>query len=151
MPLSREHARTSCFQIAISRFESSRPSQPVLGPFRTHGLRFIPKTWVALLVRRDLQGVRSPYSQTQEMRGQFAESLRPLSRIFPFSGDSRRRPGSITLRGGRGTHFEAHQAATGPCSIGQRWWPMSGLGALVDTITSFSWKSSLRPSWWLPS
>ena len=29
---------------AIRRFESWRPSQPVRGPFRTHGLRFIPET-----------------------------------------------------------------------------------------------------------
>jgi hypothetical protein len=38
-------------------FRLGRPSPN--GPFRTHGLRFIPKTWVTLLVRRDLQEVRA--------------------------------------------------------------------------------------------
>jgi hypothetical protein len=32
--------------------ESCHPSQQRWGPFRTHGLRFIPETWVTLLVRR---------------------------------------------------------------------------------------------------
>jgi hypothetical protein len=30
-----------------------------VGPYRTHGLRFTPRTWVTLLARRDLQGVRA--------------------------------------------------------------------------------------------
>src|SRR4030088_1437832 len=32
------------FDSTMRRFESSRPSQAVRGPFRRHGLRFIPKT-----------------------------------------------------------------------------------------------------------
>jgi hypothetical protein len=43
-----------------------QPSSP--GPFRTHGLRFIPKTWVTLLVRRDLQGVRACKSRRRSIR-----------------------------------------------------------------------------------
>src|SRR6266852_3360855 len=53
--LSSESIRQSCAMrlrsrrmvvtdSAIRRFESSRPSQPVRGPFRRHGLRFIPET-----------------------------------------------------------------------------------------------------------
>ena len=40
----------------ISEFESFQASQPVRGPFRTHGLRFIPETWVTLSAERDLDG-----------------------------------------------------------------------------------------------
>jgi SAM-dependent methyltransferase len=38
------------------------------GPFRTHGLRFIPKTWVTLLARWDLQGVRACKSGRRNTR-----------------------------------------------------------------------------------
>jgi hypothetical protein len=53
-------------------------------------------------------GIRSPGSQTREMRGQFVESLRPLPRIFPFSGDWRWRQGSMaTARRGRSPNDRA--------------------------------------------
>src|SRR5262249_2815259 len=69
------------FDSAIPRFESWRPSQPVQGPFRTHGLRFIPEKWVTLWscpvigrseAARSLQRYGGPRS--------LAASLRPRSR-----------------------------------------------------------------------
>jgi len=40
-------------------------------------------------------GASSPRSQSVILGGQIAESLQPIARIFPFSGDYRRRLGSI--------------------------------------------------------
>ena len=40
-------------------------------------------------------GASSPRSQSVILSGQIAESLQPTARIFPFSGDYRRRLGSI--------------------------------------------------------
>ncbi len=75
----------------MREFESFRSSQavrwsekprPIVGEMPTIGglLRF---------------GGRSPGSQSRELRGEFTESLPPHVEIFPFSGDARRRPGSI--------------------------------------------------------
>ena len=90
LPLSRGHARASCFQIAISRFESFRPGQAV--PRSENGSRVKGE-------RPAIGGLsrfrhRSPSPQFREMRGQFVESLQPRPRIFPFSGDFGQRPGA---------------------------------------------------------
>jgi len=46
-----------------------RPGEPrQIGLFRTHGLRFIPETWVTLLVRRDFRSVRACMSPGRSTR-----------------------------------------------------------------------------------
>jgi hypothetical protein len=44
--------RTPDFESGGLGFESLRARQYFAGPFRTHGLRFIPETWVTLLLRK---------------------------------------------------------------------------------------------------
>jgi hypothetical protein len=80
------------FQIAISRFESSRPSQPVTASEKL-AVRMAERPTIGGLLRF---GRPSPDSRVYRIPGQFTESLRPLPRIFPFSGDFHRRRGSIT-------------------------------------------------------
>ena len=54
-------------------------------------------------------GYRSPGSQIGRCGSQIADSLRQIFEIFPFSGDSGRRPGSI------GTAWRARQCARLKC------------------------------------
>jgi hypothetical protein len=85
-------ARQLRFQSTISRFESSRPSQAVRRS-ENLGLTVVERPANGGLLPFD---ARSLGSQIRKLRGQFAESLRTLPRIFPFPGDGRRRQGSIS-------------------------------------------------------
>jgi hypothetical protein len=78
------------FDSPMRRFESSRPSQPVR---RLETLPFVPSEMPAnggfLRI-----GYRSPDSKIGRCGSEIADSLRRIFEIFPFSGDSDRRPGS---------------------------------------------------------
>ena len=85
----------STFQFAISRFESSRPSQAV------QRLETLPSVTSETPANGGLLriGYRSPGSQIGRCGSEIADSLRRIFEIFPFLGDCDRRPGSIGLRG----------------------------------------------------
>jgi len=82
------------FQFAISRFESSRPSQAV------------PRSEKSPLIVAEMPAnsrllrlrYRSPDSVFCHFGGENAESLRPHAGLFPFSGDRDRRLVSINSR-----------------------------------------------------
>lgn len=84
-------ARASDFQFAISRFESSGPSQPVR---RSENTSLIPAERPAN-GRFPSMRHRSPGSSFQDFRSQIADSLRRIFEKLPFFGDGGRRPGSI--------------------------------------------------------
>src|SRR6202171_4849223 len=77
--------------ITTSRFESSRPSQPV------RRLETLPSVTSETPANGGLLriGYRSPGSEIGRCGTQIAESLRRIFEIFPFSGDSGWRLGSI--------------------------------------------------------
>ena len=83
--------RASDIELAISRFESSRPSQPV------PRLETLPSLTSETPANGGLLriGYRSPGSQISRCGSEIADSLRRVFEIFPFLGDSDRRPGSI--------------------------------------------------------
>jgi hypothetical protein len=84
-------ARASPFEIAISRFDSCRPSQAVR---RVEKLPLIVREMPANSGFLRI-GYRSPGSQFGHLQEENAESLRPNAGIFPFSGDRHRRRVSI--------------------------------------------------------
>jgi hypothetical protein len=117
-------ARASDFQFAISRFESSGPSQAV------RRLETLPS------VRREMPanggllriGYPSPGSKTGRCGSEIADSLRQIFEIFPFSGDRGRRPGSIY------TAWPGQQSDFAPFS--KRPWPQNWEGILVHCVPS---------------
>jgi hypothetical protein len=84
-------ARASGFEFAISRFESSRPSQPV------RRLETLPSVIPEMPANGGLLRIcgRSPDSKFGQFQGEIADSLRRIFEIFPFSGDGGWRLGSI--------------------------------------------------------
>jgi hypothetical protein len=81
--------------LVIRKFDSCNPSPTVrLSKSRSPISAEMPANGGLLQ-----SGTRSQDSQFNELQGEFAESLRPLPQIFPFSGDSDLRPGSIAMRG----------------------------------------------------
>jgi hypothetical protein len=82
---------TLTFQLTISGFESSRPSQPVRRlEISTSVMPVMPASGRPLRI-----GGRSPDSEFGHFRTKTADSLQRILEIFPFSGDRGRRPGSI--------------------------------------------------------
>jgi hypothetical protein len=79
------------FDSPMRRFESSRPSQAFTASEKL-APRIAERPTISGLLRF---GGPSPDSRIYRIGGQFAVSLRPLPRIFPFLGDWRRRLGSI--------------------------------------------------------
>ena len=79
------------FQFAISRFESSRPSQPV------RRQEILPSVIPEMPANGGLLRScgRSPDSKFGHFQGEIADSLRRIFEIFPFLGDGGWRPGSI--------------------------------------------------------
>jgi hypothetical protein len=69
--------------MVICKFESSQVSQPVPRPEKTEGIVAEMATNGGLLQ----SGERSLHSQMCGLKVEFAESLRPPPRIFPFSAD----------------------------------------------------------------
>src|ERR1700676_5486809 len=79
------------FEVGISKFESCEVSQPVRRP------ETLPSTMPQRPANCGLLriGYRSPGSGIGVSGSEIADSLRRIFEIFPFSGDWRRRPGSI--------------------------------------------------------
>jgi hypothetical protein len=79
------------FDSTMRRFESSRPSQPV------RRLETLPSVTSEMPANGGLLriGYRSPGSQIGRCGSEIADSLRRIFEIFPFLGDSDRRPSSI--------------------------------------------------------
>src|SRR5271169_4448600 len=75
----------------MCKFESSEGSQAVTASEKPPP-RLAERPTIGGLLR--FSGL-SPDSRIHQIRGQFAKSLQPQPRIFPFSGDSSRRLGSI--------------------------------------------------------
>ncbi len=71
------------FDSTMRRFKSSRPSQAVTASEKP-APRLAERPTIAGLLR--FCGL-SPNSRIHQIRGQFAESLQPQPRIFPFLGD----------------------------------------------------------------
>ena len=84
-------ARASDFEFAISRFEPCRPSQAVRRP------ETLPLVTSEMPANGGLFriGYRSPGSEIGCCGSEITDSLRRIFEIFPFSGDSDGRPGSI--------------------------------------------------------
>ena len=84
-------ARASDFEIAISRFESSRPSQAVVQlEIVAPKIPEMPANGAFLQV-----DARSLHSQFEQSKSEITDSLWRIIEIFPFLGDTDRRPGSI--------------------------------------------------------
>jgi hypothetical protein len=67
--------------------------------------------------------ISSPDPEFADVEVEFAESLRPCPRIFPFCGDYRRRPVRSRLPPEHGTRFRAIQHPCGdPRSCGEPLW-----------------------------
>jgi hypothetical protein len=75
------------FRTSISRFESSRPSQPFV---RSAGFARKRQNGPEIAAFREF--ILSPDSRFADPEVEITESLRPCPQIFPFCGDHRRRP-----------------------------------------------------------
>src|SRR5665811_1518137 len=75
----------------MRRFESSRPSQPVTQ------LEIVTSEIIEMPANGGLLQVYAPSlnSQSRQSLSEIADSLWRIFEIFPFSGDTGRRPGSI--------------------------------------------------------
>jgi hypothetical protein len=97
-------------QVRILPGQPGSPALRVIAPDTGRKAR----RWRAFAIR-----CRSLDSQIRKVRGQFGESLRTLPRIFPFSGDWRRRQGSITTAAEAGSAVLRTDKLSSTCLSGR--------------------------------
>ena len=102
-------ARHLRFQSTISRFESSRPSQPVL---RSEKISLIlaerPANGGLLRISHEFLG-----SDIGHSRSEIADSLRQIFEKLPFLGDCGQRPGSICTAWPKWSRYLPRSPTTG--------------------------------------
>src|ERR1700682_578382 len=107
------------------RFESSRHSQPVRR-LETSPSEMPERPANGGVLRI---GYQSPGSETGRFGSEIADSLRQIFEIFPFSGDSGRRPGSI------GTAWRRHSGTNWrPTTQSSNGSPPPGTGAVREVV-----------------